>query len=117
MADLGSDATAGAVVQRAIALSVIRLILHDPVVRIDVDPEGVHQTRVATRRLRSDLRTFRPLLDRDWVQGLRDELGWIARILGVSSANVVPVASDPTAAGEGAGADVVVVMGADKAQV
>ncbi len=82
VADLGSDATAGAVVQRAIALSVIRLILHDPVVRIDVDPEGVHQTRVATRRLRSDLRTFRPLLDRDWVQGLRDELGWIARILG-----------------------------------
>jgi CHAD domain-containing protein len=69
-------------VQRAIALSVIRLILHDPVVRIDVDPEGVHQTRVATRRLRSDLRTFRPLLDRDWAQGLRDELGWIARILG-----------------------------------
>ena len=80
--DLGADATAGAVVQRAIALSVIRLILHDPVVRIDVDPEGVHQTRVATRRLRSDLRTFRPLLDRDWAQGLRDELGWIARILG-----------------------------------
>jgi CHAD domain-containing protein len=69
-------------VQRAIALSVIRLILHDPVVRIDVDPEGVHQTRVATRRLRSDLRTFRPLLDRDWAQGLRDELGWIARVLG-----------------------------------
>ena len=82
VADLGADATAGAVVQRAIALSVIRLILHDPVVRIDVDPEGVHQTRVATRRLRSDLRTFRPLLDRDWAQGLRDELGWIARILG-----------------------------------
>jgi CHAD domain-containing protein len=80
--DLGTDATAGAVVQRAIALSVIRLILHDPVVRIDVDPEGVHQTRVATRRLRSDLRTFRPLLDRDWAQALRDELGWIARILG-----------------------------------
>jgi CHAD domain-containing protein len=69
-------------VQRAIALSVIRLILHDPVVRIDVDPEGVHQARVATRRLRSDLRTFRPLLDRDWAQALRDELGWIARILG-----------------------------------
>ena len=80
--DLGTDATAGAVVQRAIALSVIRLILHDPVVRIDVDPEGVHQTRVATRRLRSDLRTFRPLLDREWAQALRDELGWIARILG-----------------------------------
>jgi CHAD domain-containing protein len=80
--DLGADATAGAVAQRAIALSVIRLILHDPVVRVDVDPEGVHQTRVATRRLRSDLRTFRPLLDREWARALRDELGWIAEILG-----------------------------------
>jgi CHAD domain-containing protein len=81
-ADLGVDAAAGDVVRRAITLSVIRLILHDPVVRIDVDPEGVHQARVATRRLRSDLRTFRPLLDREWTSGLRDELGWIARILG-----------------------------------
>jgi CHAD domain-containing protein len=82
VADLGSDATAGDVVGRAIALSVIRLIRHDSVVRLDVDPEGVHQARVATRRLRSDLRTFRPLVDEDWSEGLRDELGWIARLLG-----------------------------------
>jgi CHAD domain-containing protein len=82
VADLGADATAGDVVRRAIALSVVRLILHDPVVRLDADTEGVHQARVATRRLRSDLRTFRPLLDREWSQALREELGWIARILG-----------------------------------
>ena len=82
VADVGADATAGDVVRRAIALSVIRLILHDPVVRLDADTEGVHQARVATRRLRSDLRTFRPVLDREWSQALRDELGWIARILG-----------------------------------
>jgi CHAD domain-containing protein len=82
VADLGADATAGDVVRRAIALSVIRLILHDPVVRLDADTDGVHQARVATRRLRSDLRTFRPLLDREWSQALREELGWIARILG-----------------------------------
>ena len=65
VADLGPDANAGDAVRRAIALSVIRLIRHDPVVRLDVDPEGVHQARVATRRLRSDLRTFRPLLDEE----------------------------------------------------
>jgi CHAD domain-containing protein len=82
VADLGADASAGDVVRRAIALSVIRLIRHDPVVRLDADTEGVHQARVATRRLRSDLRTFRPVLDREWSQALRDELGWIARILG-----------------------------------
>jgi CHAD domain-containing protein len=82
VADVGAEATAGDVVCRAIALSVIRLIRHDSVVRLDVDPEGVHQARVATRRLRSDLRTFRPLLDDEWSTALRDELGWIARVLG-----------------------------------
>ena len=82
VAELGSDASAGDVVQRALALSVIRLIRHDAVVRLDLDPEGVHQARVATRRLRSDLRTFRPLLDREWSTALRDELGWLARLLG-----------------------------------
>jgi CHAD domain-containing protein len=51
--------------------------------RLDTDPKGVHQARVATRRLRSDLRTFRPLLDREWASALRDELDWLAGLLGV----------------------------------
>jgi CHAD domain-containing protein len=79
---LARDASAGDVIRRALAASVARLISHDPVVRLDVDPEGVHQARVATRRLRSDLRTFRTLLDADWAGALRDELGWLADILG-----------------------------------
>jgi CHAD domain-containing protein len=80
--ELASGATAGDVVRRAIAASVVRLIQHDPVVRLDADPEGVHQARVATRRLRSDLRTFRSLIDPAWAMALRDELGWLAQILG-----------------------------------
>jgi CHAD domain-containing protein len=75
-------ATAGDVVRAAIAASVDRLIRHDPVVRLDADPEGVHQARVATRRLRSDLRSFRPLLDGEWAGALRDELRWLADRLG-----------------------------------
>ncbi len=82
VSDLAGDAAAGDVVRRAIALSVIRLIVHDPVVRLDVDPEGVHQARVATRRLRSDLRTFRSLVEPDFARMLRDELGWLAASLG-----------------------------------
>lgn len=82
VADLAGDASAGDVVRRAIALSVIRLIVHDPVVRLDLDTEGVHQARVATRRLRSDLRTFRSLVDKEFAASLRDELGWLATILG-----------------------------------
>ena len=73
---------AGEVVRRAMAISVDRLIRHDPVVRLDTDPEGVHQARVATRRLRSDLRTFEPLLDASWVAEMRDELRWLGEVLG-----------------------------------
>lgn len=80
--ELASGATAGDVVRRAIAASVVRLIQHDPVMRLDSDPEGVHQARVSTRRLRSDLRTFRTLVDSAWSASLRDELGWLAAILG-----------------------------------
>jgi CHAD domain-containing protein len=51
-------------------------------VRTSGDPEGVHQARVATRKLRSHLRTFGPLLDQEWSDPLRSELGWIALSLG-----------------------------------
>jgi CHAD domain-containing protein len=72
----------GDVVRRALALSTSRLIIHDPVVRRGEDVEGVHQARVATRRLRSDLRTFAPLIDAAWSQQLRTELAALAAELG-----------------------------------
>lgn len=74
--------TAGDVIGRAIATSVERLIRHDAVVRLDTDPEGVHQARVASRRLRSDLRTFAPLLDPTWVETAREDLRWLGEVLG-----------------------------------
>jgi CHAD domain-containing protein len=75
--------TGGEVIAAAIATGVERLAEHDPGVRAGDDPEEIHQARVATRRLRSDLRTFRPLLDPEWVAGLRAELKWLADLLGV----------------------------------
>ncbi|MDQ4069520.1 MAG: CYTH and CHAD domain-containing protein [Actinomycetota bacterium] len=80
--ELGKDPSAGEVVRHAIAASVARILRHDPGVRIGDDPEDVHQVRVGTRRLRSDLRTFAPLLDDDWLSPLRDELKWLAGALG-----------------------------------
>jgi CHAD domain-containing protein len=80
--ELDDRAPAAAAIRRAIAVSVRELLRNDPVVREDTDPEGVHHARVATRRLRSDLRTFGPLLDRDWSADLRDELGWLGASLG-----------------------------------
>jgi len=79
---LGASATAGDVVRRALSTSVIRLLRHDPGVRLGADIEDVHQARVATRRLRSDLRTFKPLLNGDWTDGLREELRWLGAELG-----------------------------------
>ncbi len=79
-----SSASLGEVVTHAIADGVIRLLRHDPIVRLDTDPEGVHQTRVATRRLRSDLRTFRAGLDPQWTAALREELGWLGGELGAA---------------------------------
>ncbi|MBV8528071.1 MAG: CHAD domain-containing protein [Candidatus Dormibacteraeota bacterium] len=76
------EPSAAEAVRRAIALAVTRLILNDAAVRVGTDPEGVHQARVATRRLRSDLRTFRPLLDAEWVARLREELSVVAGLLG-----------------------------------
>ncbi|MBV8690123.1 MAG: CHAD domain-containing protein, partial [Actinobacteria bacterium] len=69
-------------IQRAIAASVLRLLMHDAAVRVGTDPEGVHQARVATRRLRSDLRTFGRLLDAEWVGTLREELKWLGGAFG-----------------------------------
>ena len=38
--------------------------------------------RVATRRVRSTLRTFSKLLDEEWTDRLRDDLKWLANLLG-----------------------------------
>ncbi len=50
--------------------------------RLGGDDEDVHQARVATRRMRSDLRTFRRVLDPDWDESLRAELKWLGGVLG-----------------------------------
>jgi CHAD domain-containing protein len=79
---LGARATVGEALQAALTAGLNRMVAHDPGVRLGDDPEDVHQARVGTRRLRSDLRTFRPLLDPEWVAGLREEAGWFAGLLG-----------------------------------
>jgi CHAD domain-containing protein len=78
----GDDPSAGDVIKAAIARSVLRFVVHMPGVHLGEDPEALHQARVATRRLRSDLRTFGPLLDERWVASLRDELRWLGGALG-----------------------------------
>src|SRR4051794_18667147 len=75
-------ATLGDLVRYAIAGSVERLFAQQARLGEDDDREAVHHTRVATRRLRSDLHTFAPLLDEGWADDLRDELRWLGTLLG-----------------------------------
>jgi CHAD domain-containing protein len=70
------------VVRAAIGTSVIQLMRHDAGVRSGHEPEDVHQARVATRRLRSDLLSFREILEPAWAVDLRVELGWLGGRLG-----------------------------------
>lgn len=76
------DSPAKDVIKHVLAESIASLMKHDPLVRTSGDPEAVHQARVATRKLRSHLRTFGPLLDPEWTEPLRSELGWLALGLG-----------------------------------
>lgn len=46
------------------------------------EPEGIHDLRVAMRRIRSALASFRPIVDASVTDPLRDELRWAAGRLG-----------------------------------
>jgi len=46
------------------------------------DAEGIHRLRTSTRRLRSELRAFRKLVDPQWREQLEGELKWLASLLG-----------------------------------
>jgi CHAD domain-containing protein len=70
------------VVRTALAKSSAQLEAHEQGVFDGADPRAVHQARVATRRLRSDLRTFEPFLDEKWATSLRGELRWLTSELG-----------------------------------
>jgi CHAD domain-containing protein len=97
----------GELVAAAIAEGVTALMRYDPALRRGLGPAGaggagaepgagdrraaggagegiehVHKARVATRRLRSHLRTFRPVLDPAWLAATEPDLRWIAGVLG-----------------------------------
>lgn len=72
---------AGAAVHVYLAEQVRRIDRFDLAVRRG-EPGGVHGMRKACRRVRSALAAYRPLLQRELTDPVRDELGWLARSLG-----------------------------------
>jgi CHAD domain-containing protein len=79
--EVGPNEPADAAVRPAIAAGLRRLLVNDPYARLG-EVEGVHQLRVATRRLRSVFRTFSPLIREERVAEVIDELRWLGRALG-----------------------------------
>ncbi|WP_460401790.1 CHAD domain-containing protein [Actinophytocola sediminis] len=74
-----ADAPPAVHVRVRIDLQVRALVEHEAVARADEDPEGVHQMRVAIRRLRAALKAVAPDRARDTLQG---ELRWLGGVLG-----------------------------------
>ena len=109
---VGPRSTLRSVMQDALAGQLERILEFDVQLRLDPEdpPErAVHQARVATRRLRSDLKTFRPVLDPVWTRHTRSELQWIGTLLGaVRDVDVlgqrlpVPTGSESAARARGA---------------
>jgi CHAD domain-containing protein len=82
---LDRHSTVRDVVRVSITNGYERLLEHDYRLRLDPDdppPHAVHQARVATRRLRSDLKTFGPFLDPVWLRNTTAELKWLGNRLG-----------------------------------
>ena len=80
-APTGPPTTAGRL-ESAIASQHRIMLSRDPGTRLGTDPEDLHDMRVATRRIRSFLRTARVLVDPSWATPLREELAWLADALG-----------------------------------
>lgn len=78
---LGAKASAADVVMAYVAEQVGVILGREAGAREDA-PDAVHKMRVATRRLRSTLRTFRPILDAERTEPLRAEVKWLSERLG-----------------------------------
>jgi CHAD domain-containing protein len=79
----GRRSSARCVVQAYLLEHVQRLLDADLCLRLD-EPESIHDMRVASRRIRSSLKTFRRLLDGERARDLEDRLRDLGVQLGVA---------------------------------
>jgi CHAD domain-containing protein len=77
----GRKTPARNVVHARLVEQLVEIRRRDPMVRQDM-PDAVHKMRVAIRRLRTALAVYRPVLDGEVTDPLRDELRWLSGALG-----------------------------------
>ncbi|MBC6458651.1 CHAD domain-containing protein [Actinomadura sp. HBU206391] len=73
--------TAGAAVMAYLTAQFDALLAYDPKARM-AEHDAVHKMRVSVRRIRSALKSYRPVLDREHTDPLQPELKWLADELG-----------------------------------
>jgi CHAD domain-containing protein len=78
-----AGATLGDAVRASIADALLRIVRTDPLARLG-EAEGVHQVRVAFRRLRSDLRTLGDAVDPSWRNRMEPRLRETGAALGAA---------------------------------
>ena len=78
---LGPDAPVVDAVRSALMDAQQRIHQRDPGAR-QGNGEDVHQMRTSARRLRSQLRLYRDLIEGDWADRLNQELKWLGQRLG-----------------------------------
>jgi triphosphatase len=76
---LAKTATAGEAFQAGARNALGQIAANAAVLREAPSPEAVHQIRVAARRLRSALATFRPVVEDPAYRPVKDELRWLAK--------------------------------------
>jgi CHAD domain-containing protein len=105
-AELSADAAPGEALGHALVVQHLQLVDHDPGTRLGTDAEDLHQMRVATRRARAFLRAARELVEPEWAESLRAELGWLGSLLGPArDADVLHEHLSAALAGLGEGAE------------
>lgn len=80
--DLAAAETTEAAFEIAFGHLLEAMLGHAPLARPEAGPVGVHQMRVALRRLRSVLRLFQPVADGASLRGIDAALRDLARLLG-----------------------------------
>lgn len=75
---LSRDLSAGAAVEAIGRACLMQIAANRAALRRVPGPEGVHQLRVATRRLRSTLSTFKAVVADQELEALKTELKWLA---------------------------------------
>ena len=80
--ELDAEMTAGDALKAIARNCFEHLTANDDCARLNLDPEGVHQCRVALRRLRSLFKTYETILRRKRAEPIDAEVRWLGKVLG-----------------------------------